>query len=220
MPDKPVETGKSGCLKALGIGCLGLLILVIVGGIVAYKSFGTFAAKLLTPYMSTHAVTIPTVEMSEAEVADVLQRFNSFTSNFENKQPVPALCLTAKEINILIQKQQICKGCSGKVYVTINDNKLVADFSFPLAALGDRFKERWCNGTASFQVGTTAGRIAGFIDNIKLDQPLPPEFVKALQNRNLFQDLYNKPEDAEKLARIDSISIQNGVLTIVPKTAP
>ena len=207
---------KGGCAKAFGIGCLSILILAAAGGFLAYRGVKKAIGKLSEEYTQTAPATLPTVKVSESEVAELFARVKEFSIAVkEGESASTELILTAKDLNVLIQKSPAWSSVAGKVYVRIEDNSIHGDASFPLDELMPLLKDRWLNGSASFKVETAAGRLLVFADSLSIrGKPLPEDFMKGLRSKNLAEEITKNPEKAALFEKLEFIKISDNKLHI------
>lgn len=211
---------KSPWLKILAIGCLGLTILMIGGCIISYFVIKSAVSGMVDKYTSTTPAPIPTVALSPEEIKEVRDRANDFAAALDAGPPPQPLVLTADEINALIQNHPDWKELSGKAYVSIEDNLLKGQVSFPLDALGMQMvRGRYVNGSASFDVFVRNGVLHVYMKDLVVnDKSVPQEFMQGMSSENMAKDLQtNNPKAAEFFRKIDSLVIQDGKIIITPK---
>ena len=215
MSDTDGVKKKGGCGKKLAIGCFTVLLLLAVGGFLAYRGAKHVVVKLTAEYSDTAPSALPSVQMPEAEKAALYQRVDAFSKAIRAGQSVPDLTLSAQDLNALIQKTP---AWANKVYVNIDGDRLTGEASIPLEEFGAMFKGRWLNGSASFRVNTVAGRLVVFIDTLSVrGKPVPDQFMSAIRSRNLAEKVAEEPKTAEVLQKLDSVSVRDGQLVIKAK---
>ena len=209
---------QGGCGKKLAIGCLTVILLTTAGGFFAYRAAKSFVLKLSDQYASTSPAQLPKVDVSDQEAAAVLQRVEAFSKALKAGQAAPELALTARDINVLIQKNPAWSSVAGKVYVTIENDRIHGDASIPLDKVGGFLKGRWLNGAATFRVDTAAGRLLVFMDAMTVrGKPIPEQFMAGIRGKNLAEDATKKPETDALLQKLEAITVRDGKLIIVPK---
>ena len=214
----PVPKKKSGCGKAFGIGCLTVILLIAVGGFFAYRGGKVFLSKLADQYTATAPAALPSVEVSDQEAGALLQRVEAFSKALKEGGAVPELELSARDINVLIQKNPAWSSMAGKVYVTIENDRLHGDASIPLDQVGGLLKGRWLNGAGTFRVETAAGRLLVFMDALSVrGKAVPEQFMAGIRSKNLAEEATKKPETAALLERLDSVTVRDGKLRIKSK---
>ncbi|MCX7013738.1 MAG: hypothetical protein NTW86_14485 [Candidatus Sumerlaeota bacterium] len=128
--------------------------------------------------------------------------------------------LTADDINTLIENHPQWSALKGKAHVAIEGEKIRGNVSFPLTQLGVMLKDRWLNASAVFRVGMEGGRLSVFAETLTVrGQPLPESFMKSLRAKNLADGANKNPTSASILQRLESITVRDGRIRIVPKQA-
>ncbi len=212
------EGKKSGCVKYCAIGCAVVLVLAVVGGFIAYRGVKGYVSTMVTQYAATEPQKLPTVECTEQEVADVVARIEDFTGNLKADRPAPELSLTSKDVNMLIEKYPKLKDVAGKAHIEIEGDKIGGDVSVPLDQLGEMFKGRYLNGSATFRVEMSAGRLMMFIDSLNIKgQPLPDDFMRTLKMKNLAEEACKNPDFAAMVDKLESITVRDGTIMVTPK---
>jgi hypothetical protein len=210
------EKKGGGCLKGLGIGCAVIIVIAVIGAIIAYVGIKKFVSSIT----DTAPKALPVVTVSQAQADAVIARLDVFTAAIKKGEPTQALTLTANDINILIQKDPRWKEWSGKVFVTIQGDQLRGEVSMPLDALGSMTKGRYLNGAASFTVGLVSGQLILNITSVEVrGKLLPDQFMTQLRTKNLAEKLNQDANAQATLQRLESISVKNGAIQIVPKSA-
>jgi len=218
-------TKKSGCGKAFGIGCLSLFILAAAGGFFAYRGVKSFVAKLAAEYTEAAPATLPSVEISDQDLARLFERVKSFSDAVKSDGTAgQELILSARDINALIQKNPAWSAVAGKIYVRIEDDSIHGDASLPLDSIGAALpgaaflKGRWLNGSGSFRVETAAGRLLVFMDSLSVrNRPVPENFMTGIRTKNLAEEATKQPETAALIQKLESIRISDNKLHITGK---
>lgn len=217
MSEEMTKTNKRGCGKGIAIGCASILVLAAIGGFFAYRGIKGFIAEMTEKYTYTTPLELPRVDVSEDEAKAVLERLDIFTKALNQKGQPSALVLTARDINVLIHRHPGWTNMAGKVYVTIEEDRLHGQVSIPLDDVGDMFTGRYLNGSAVFRIDMSAGRLLVFIDSVIVGETaIPEEFMSALRAKNLAEDVNKDPDSTELLQKLDSITVRDGSLSIVP----
>jgi hypothetical protein len=138
------NSGKKGspCGCFLG-GCLAAFLVfalfLAVGGYFAYG----WAKDQVVKYTSETPLELPSSDVSEEEVEAISAKLEEFQEQFEQGESPQEFVITVDEINALIAKNPELKG---RVYVSIVDENLKADVSFPVDELPGG-KGRFFNGS-------------------------------------------------------------------------
>lgn len=218
MTETAHQENKGGFAKAFGIGCLVVILIIGIGGFFAFRAVKGFVSKITTEYTASEAARLPSIQGTDAEASEVLKRIDDFSTALKANRQAAPLELTSRDINILIQKHQNWKELAGKAYVNIEGDKINGEISIPLEKLGDMFKGRYLNGSAVFRVEMAAGRLMVFIDSLNVRGKTPPEeFMKPMRAENLAKDVNKDPEATALLDKLESLTVRNGVIRIVPK---
>lgn len=220
MSTETTQQKKGGCGKYLGIGCLSILVLAVIGAFIAYFLVKGFMSGLVDKYTVTQPITLTSIQFGEREAADVLARMAAFTNALQDGRSPAELDLTSRDINVLIHSHPGWTNLAGKVYVTIAGDEIRGDVCVPLNEVGGMLKGRWLVGSAGFQVGITAGRLALFMNSLTVNGKSPPEaFMKEFRAKNLVEGVNGQPEMAALLGKLDSVSVRDGMLRIIPRQA-
>ena len=218
MTEYQEQKKKSGCGKKIAVGCFTVLLLAVVGGFFAYHGVMKLASKLTAEYTSTEPAHLTSVEVSDQEASEILTRVDAFTRAVKEGRAGSELTLTSRDINVLILKKPSWSSMAGKVYVTLEGDRIHGDASIPLEKFGGAFKGRWLNGTGTFRVETAAGRLLVFMDALSVrGKPVPENFMAGIRSKNLAEDAAKKPKAAALLEKLDSVTVRDGKLRIKSK---
>ena len=205
-------------VKFVMIGCLSIIVLLVIGGLIAFFGIRSYMSNLLEKYTETEPRALPELTFSEAEAQRVVARMDAFKKAVEESTPTEPLVLTGDEVNMLIHHHPQWKPLAGKVYVTIEEDKIQGQVSVSLEEFGEFIKGRFLNGSAIFNVGLTAGRLFVFVESVEVkENPLPDELMQKLRSKNLAEDADPDPELTALIEKLESITVENGKLHIVPK---
>jgi len=218
MSEQMTDTKKRGCRKYIAIGCTSVLLLAAIGGFFAYRGVKGFISGMTEKYTYTTPLELPSVDVSEDEAEAVLERVATFTEALKQNGQPSALMLTSRDINVLIHRHPDWTNMAGKVYVTIEEDRIQGQTSIPLDDFGGMFKGRYLNGSVVFRLDMTAGRLLVFIDSVDVGgKAFPEEVMSALRAKNLAEDVNKDPDSTAILQTLDSITVRDGSLSIVPK---
>lgn len=209
----PPPKGGRGCFF---YGCLFSALIAIVGVVgVGVAGFFTyrFAMKLVEDNTSTTPKVLPKVEMTEEQRKTLDDRVAAFKKALDDGADAEPLVLTADELNAVVAEHGKTEG---RVYFTIEGEKLNGEVSLPLDELG--FKGRYFNGKATFRAALEAGRLVVFADALEVNgRPLPDQFMKGLSNENLAKDVAKDPKNAQVLEKLKTIEIKDGKIIVTAK---
>lgn len=221
-------------------GCLGTLvvstILLGIGSFFIYK----FATSQVQKYTDTEPKEFPAIDASQEDVDAIQDRIEKFkvAAGLSQDDPTPTpqentddstddstddanidsvdeLVLTADEINTLIFADP---NFSGKVYVEIEDDKLLARISYPTDGVPGG-KGRFLNVDGQLKATMEDGiLVVRLVDAKVKGEPLPSQFMDAITADNLAADLYEDPDTVEVLKRFDTIEVRDGAVRLNLKT--
>ena len=214
MTDQTVKP-RRGCFF---YGCItGLVLLVIVLGALMVGLH--YVKTLVNRYTDTKPMELPTVQMSQAEAAQVKERFESFQQAVRERRATKPLVLSADDINALITSGGEQQAWKGKVYVSLDGDQLKGEVSVPLQDVGlSMFAGRYLNGSATFNLSFRDGRLSVTPQTILAKgQPLPDVFMQQIRKQNLAVALTNDPSVAAVLKGLEEIQVKEGKLVVAPK---
>ena len=204
--------------KYLGIGCLVLIALLLIGGVLAYYGIRSAVGGLVAEYSSERPVAMPEVQISEAELASLQERVREFGDAMEEDRPTEPLSLSADELNALIQSALRRKESEVSAYVRIVGRRLEGDVSIPLDRFGNDLKSRYFNGKARISVGVVGERLVAHLEDLKIgDRYVPDAFRERFSRENRLKDAYDDPDSRRFLTRLDSVEIGDGRLVLKPR---
>jgi hypothetical protein len=107
----------------------------------------------------------------------------------------------------------------GRVYVTIDGNRLKGQVSLPLAELGlPIFRGRYLNGTGIFAVSIHRGDLLVTADSLVVkNKPLPAVYMDKIRSENLAANLSSNPRASVALNHLQDVRVGDGKLILVPK---
>lgn len=202
-----------GCLGALLIAVVGLVLVGIVGVYLA-----RFSSRLIDEYTATSPEPVPVVELPKAEVEAIEGRVQAFQDAAGAGQ-ASTLVLSAQDLNALIAEDPNLRG---RLAVEIEGNQLQGRLSFPLEELGlpgflfGGLKGRYLNGSARMTPTlVSSGKLAVRIDELTVKgQPVSEEFLKALrEGKAVIEFDFDEFKDKDGiLRRIEAIEVRDGNL--------
>ncbi len=217
----PASSGGAGktCLIVGGIGCLVVIVLVVVVSLIGFFAAKGFMEELVAEYTDTEPVALPEEALSDEVFGELSGRVDAFVVGVEEGAATDPLVLTADEINALIQQHPDWEDLKGKVYITMEDDEIGGEVSFPLGELGwDMFQGRYFNGTATFRISLDRGFLGVFLTSMSLKgEPLPEEVMQGFRAQNLAQDQQNNPQLQPVIDALESIEVEDGKLILTPK---
>src|SRR5579875_2829524 len=169
-----------GCIIAAILALL-LLIAVGVGFFFVYRLF----ERVVEQYTATAPRELPRVEMSVGQCRTLRERVDAFRAAIKEGRPTEPLVLWSDDLNALIEENPDLKG---RVYVTIDQDKLKGQVSIPM----DRFpsfgltRGRYLNGEGEFKISLEDGVLIVTLESLLVNgNTLPDELMNGLRNQNL-----------------------------------
>src|SRR5262249_30518452 len=143
----------------------------------------------------------------------------NFQDAVRTGRPTQPLTVSSDEINAFIQTDPNLARVKGKLYVTIEGDRLKGQVSIPLDDLGLRlFKGRYLNGSGIFAVGLQNGNLVVTPDVLIVKgKPLPAVYMDKIRSQNLAENLNNNPRASVGLNHLQEIRVSDGRLVLVPK---
>jgi len=207
---------KRGCLFWAAVTALVVVVTAGVGGYAAYRYVQHQIAEV---YTSPAPLDLPSPMLSPAELGDLDGRLAAFVHALRNKNPVEPLVLTGEELTALVERSPDFQKVGGRARFSVGDGEVQSELSVPLDRVG--YAGRWFNGSAAFGVTLENGVLVVTLRSASVKgEPIPGWIVGRLADRNLAKDLYEKPEIAGLIARLESIDVSNGRITLVPRARP
>jgi len=219
--NQPPPIKKSNTVKYVGIGCLALFIFGLVSTYFAVVGVKKFINTAVNEYTAEQPATLPGPPGTEQSSQAVITRVDEFTKGLENGQSVETLSLTADEINLLINFHPEWKEVAGTIFISINNDKLSGDVSFPMDKMGmPIFEGRYLNGSATISIELKDDRFLVFLEALEANgKAVPKEVMKQFRSENLAKDLNKNPNTQQVFEKLKSISVKDGKIHLVPKAA-
>lgn len=221
MNDQTVPPQKPKGRGCFFYGCLTMVVLFLVVTIGGYFAVRAAVNSFVAKYTDTTPMELPKVELSKAEMEELDKRLATFKEGVEADKTVPALVLSADEINALIQRNE---GMKNKVSIGFEDDQVKGKISLPLGELnapiiGRWLKGRYLNGTAGLKPTLQNGVLIVTLQSVEVNgQTIPADILASLKNRNLAEGFYSDPKTADVMSRLAGIEIKDGKVTIKPRT--
>ena len=199
-----------GCLS--GLACLLIILVAFLMGLYQLK-------KMINFYTDSRPDALPSVQMSAGDLESLKQRIESFREAVRNGRPTPPLTLTSDELNAYIETDPNLARVKGKLYVTIDGDRLKGQVSAPLDDLGLKmFRGRYLNGTGIFAVSLEKGNLVVTPDVLIVKgKPLPAVYMDKIRSQNLAESLNSNPNASVGLNHLQEIRISEGRMVLVPK---
>jgi hypothetical protein len=211
----PAVKSRRGCFFYGCITCLVLLALILGALMVGLH----YVRKIVNQFTDSQPMELPTVQMSQAEIDQVKQRFDAFEKAIQEQRPAEPLVLAADDINALIANGPQQQDLKGKLYVSLEGDQVKGEVSVPLRDIGlSVFKGRYLNGSATFSLFFTNGMLSVTPQTILVKgEPVPETYMQEIRKQNLAAALANEPKAAAVLQGLEQIQVRDGKLVVVPK---
>ncbi|MDZ7640204.1 MAG: hypothetical protein U5J83_18450 [Bryobacterales bacterium] len=210
--------------KYLGMGCLVVIVLLLIGGSLAYYAIRSAVSTVAAEYASDEPLALPELKISAAETSALENRVRAFSEALDEGRPAEPLVLTQQELNALIQSGLSRSKASRnglEAYVRIVGSRLEADVSIPLSQFGGDLEGRYMNGKARVSAGVVGDRLVAHLEDLKVgDHYLPDRFRERISRENILKGAYDDPEARRFLTRLESVEIGDGKLTLKPRVRP
>ena len=199
-------------------GCMGgaaaLLIILVAFLLGLYQ-----LKRMLNNYTDTRPALLPSVHMTPEQIDQLKQRVENFQDAVRSGRPTPPLELSSDDINAYIQTDPNLAKIKGKLYVTIEGDRLKGQLSFPLDNVGLRiFRGRYLNGDGIFALSLHNGALVLTPESLEVKgKPVPGIYMDRLRSENLAESLNNNPRASVALSHLQEVRLTDGKLVLIPK---
>jgi len=211
---------RRGCFFYGCITCLVLALIVVLGIIAGAYFVKKKVNSLVENYTDSQPMSLPAVQMSKDDVAQLKKRLDAFEQSVRDHKPTEPLVLTSDEINALLEDSTLSQQFKGKVHVSLDGDKVKADLSLPLESFGFKmYKGRYLNGSGTFDVSLHGVVVDVTPDTINVKgHPLPDAYMQAFRNQNFAASLNKDSNASPVLAGIQEIEVKDSKLIVIPKS--
>ncbi len=213
-PQVGASTGKKrGCFF---YGCLTVVVLFLLmvgGGYYMATRLISSAKEVVMEYSEPQPRNLPVVSASEVNFSELKERLERFKGSLDGGGGLE-LTLSEKQLNSIIQNGSDFSGLGDHFYLSLKEDRLIADVSIPLDAVPFLdISEGYFNGTLGLKLREQGIMGLGlYVDSVTLKGgPLPDEIIKQFSQINLLEKKGDLPE---WISKIKSIVIRDGVLTL------
>ena len=218
MPDQPIPKARRGCLFygcLTGVVCLVAILVAFLLGLHLFK-------KMLNEYTDNQPMQMPAVQMAPAQIEQLQRRVDAFAQAVRAGHTTPPLELASDDINALIANNSDFRGWHGKLYITLDGDKVKGQVSLPMSRLGlPLFHGRYLNGSGTISVSLKNGVLQVSPQELLVKgKPIPSVYMDRIRSENLATQGNNNPRSADALTRLQSIEVKDSKLIIVPKASP
>jgi len=214
MSEEPVRRRRGCCFY----GCLGLFVLGLLVAVGLFLGARYLAGQLMG-LTDPAPSPLPKVEASSALATSVQERIKAFGKALDSGTTPEPLVLTEQEVNLLLASVPDLRPLKDRLYISFGSGQVKGQVSLPLDGLPlSRFKGRYLNGAATFKTSLDNGVLIVTFDSLQVKgQQLPKEFLSQLQRDNLAKDLYQNPQTAQTMSKLEKIEVSEGRITVKPK---
>lgn len=205
------EPRRHGCLF---YGCITLIVLAVLALIMLFLIYRWWMQQV-NQYTDDKPVTFPQLTMPAEEQKEVKKRFDDFITAVKEGKETEPLVLTSDDCNALIQGSEEGE-LRDRVHINIEGDAIKGQVSLPLNELPlPGMSGRYLNAEAAFKVSLENGVLIATIDQASVKgKPLPPQFIEGMRSQNLAKDAYKDPENAEAIAKLESIQVKDGKIIV------
>ncbi len=199
-------------------GCVTVVVLAILGGLISFLVFRSFARQVREKYTEPTAAALPTADLPAAETEALIARVDEYVKRLRADEQLGTLVLTQNEVNALLQNHPDLKEDFGSiVYLTLGDDNVTGQMSIPLDWL-PLMSGRFFNGTATFDVEVKRGRAEVYLTGATVKgEVVPEQYIVGVRSENLATDWQREHKDARTLLeKIESVKIESGTVIITP----
>lgn len=215
IPPMPKSSsGISGCL----IGCLIVFVVGMAGaGLLAYFGYQGVTG-MLNAATETAPRELPPLELSKDEEAAAAAKFEQLSAALKSGAGEKEFSLTGDDINVMLRSDSKIRFLGESVYVTIASGEVRGEVSLELGQIMPFLKGRYLNGSATFKVSASDGRLFVFIENFQMKgEDAPADLMEKLRVQNLAQDMGNDPKMREFIQKIDEIRVEDDHMIVTLK---
>jgi len=219
----PSARKKRGCFF---YGCLTLVILAVLIGVTGFFAVRYALHKvtaLIEQYTDPTPAALPQTELPAGDYEKLQARLAEFQEALDGRKEGLPLTLTAAELNALIANHASMKEFKDRLHVAIEGDQVKGQISLPLDRIASipglsRLKGRYLNGSTVLKASLENGLLDVHMMSLEVKGRKPPEEVMTqLRSENLAKDIRNRPEVSANLRKLDSLEIQDGLVTLKAK---
>ncbi|MGH7896495.1 MAG: hypothetical protein ACREQQ_00965 [Candidatus Binatia bacterium] len=190
------------------------VLAVVVGG--GYLAWRYATDRILSAYTEASPLDIGEPAFSPSEFGGIDGRLAAFVHALRNKTPIEPLTLSDDDLTALVARAPEFRRLGARARFAIRDDAIHGDFSLPLERIG--YPDRWFNGSGTFAAKLENGVLVVTLQSVSVKgEPIPDWFVRQFRERNLAKEIHESPLAAGLIARLESIEIGDGRITIVPR---
>ncbi len=217
--DSTNQKKKGGYGKYIALWCLLIVVLLIVGATLTYRSIKGAVSYYVEEYTTLEPYPISQLYTPGEDDQRVLDRLNNFTKALNEGNYTEPLVLTSDDINILISQHPDLKFLAEKVYVDVVEDKIEGLVSLPLSEFFCRgpMSKRYLNGSAVFSFGLMSGRLHVYIDYFDVNgKTIPEPLMESLRKKNLLEDFNTNEGFTSVVNKLKFINVEDSKVHLVP----
>lgn len=200
------------------VGCLSALALAAIAGVILFFIVKSTFDDYIDTYTSTEMRVFPPPTMTAEEARPLIDDFKAFKTAMENGETPDAFTLTTDEINALLSYDEDLEPLSGMARVDIVDDQIQAEVSVPLGLITDLLEGQYLNGSGIIIIEMRDDRLQLFLDQLEVKgEPVPEDIMAEIRKENIGEEISNNPDAQRLLKYIESITVGNDRLVIMPK---
>src|SRR5689334_20627373 len=128
MSDQQLQQQRQARRGCMFYGCIVgivLMLMLLTGLLYGLHQF----KKVMTQFTDSKPMALPALSLSQPQLDALHQRVNTFSNSVSQGKPAAPLTLNSDEVNALIADNPGGTNWSGKLYVSLQDDKVKAQIS-------------------------------------------------------------------------------------------
>lgn len=222
QPTPKKKTSGRGCFL---YGCLSLVVIVLLGGLIAYLSLRYFINANIQRFTATEPQKFEAATLPDAEMKQLQQRLTDFDRALGQTNSPAQLALTGEELNAVLVTEPAAAKLKDIVRVRLQGDQVRGEISLPL----DEASKLWflgglagrhLNANLNLRVTVRNGVLDTQIVSAEVrGVPLPQRVVDEIQRQAPWREWQQSPEVQKLTERLDWLRIEDGQLKLGNKAA-
>jgi hypothetical protein len=206
-----------GCLFYTGIALALSVVVLIIASYLGYR----WAKSEIDQFTDVQPMPVPSVQLSETELANLRTRIKNFAEAVEQNQPTEPLAFTDDEANALIAATPELVTVRGHLHFDFQGSNVLAQFSVPAEDLGLRpLKGRYVNASGTFSVTLTNGLLNVNAQTLSAKgEPFADTFLNRIKPQNFAYKLDQNAEAKAVMGKLADVRVEDDKLILVPKSS-
>ncbi|MBT5928042.1 MAG: hypothetical protein HOH33_15655 [Verrucomicrobia bacterium] len=221
MSEKKTRS-KLGCLA---MGCFGVIIAVIAGGLILY--FGTKYALdfALDKYTDDRPTAFAKSNLSVDDAVKLESEFEKFRTRVDVDLPTKPLELDTDQMNHLIETDAKFSTLKDKVRLKIVKNEVRGNISIPIDIVRQIYPDlpqinmlsgRYLNANVTVNLRLEGGQLEAYLKQMSIKGDAVPENMMArIRDRDLFKDDRISGQLTQQFKKLRDVKIENGKIILV-----